>query len=458
MPDNARQALLQVSRAALFRYQIVGDVKARLLRGESLARAVRAVAGMHISPSGQQREAKPRSIYRWLKAFEKHGLAGLNDAKPKQPNAASLVLPGPLCDFLVSEKRQDRYASVPELIRRARQRGIIGKDDPIDRTSVWRACVRLGLPLGRLPGKQEADMRPFAYPHRMMMVIADGKYFRAGPQRLRRVAIFLLDDATRYGLGVVVGTSENTELFLRGIEKVICRHGLFDAVFLDGGPGFISDDTRTALALLSTLLIIGSPAYPEGHGKIERFNQTAQSQVLRGLPGAADVDPDPAALELRLEHYLNEQYNLTPHEALNLVSPRDRWEMDTKPLRFPESENALRERLVTTESRKVSAVNVISYDGIDYEVPRGHAGATIMVTRRLIGGELSVIHDGRRIPLRPVDLAHNALDRRARLSRPDDDEGTPTTAATLAFAKEFAPVVRPDGGCPDTLDPEGDLS
>jgi len=60
------------------------------------------------------------------------------------------------------------------------------------------------LPLRRVPAKQEADQRRFAYPHRMMMVLADGKHFRAGPARKRVVAPFFLDDASRFGLGVVV--------------------------------------------------------------------------------------------------------------------------------------------------------------------------------------------------------------------------------------------------------------
>jgi hypothetical protein len=39
----------------------------------------------------------------------------------------------------------------------------------------------------------------------MQMVLCDGKHFRAGAARLRRVALFFLDDATRMGLHVVVG-------------------------------------------------------------------------------------------------------------------------------------------------------------------------------------------------------------------------------------------------------------
>jgi hypothetical protein len=33
---------------------------------------------------------------------------------------------------------------------------------------------------------------------------------------------------------------------------------------------------------------------------------------------------------------------------------------------------------------------------------------------------------------------------------PDDDEGAPRTAAQIAFERDFAPVVGPDGGFPKT--------
>lgn len=453
MPEESRRSLLSVSRAALFRYQVVSEVRARRLAGEPLARAVRAVAKTtHVTLSGEHRTVGVRSIYRWLKDYQQGGLDELADAPHEGAGAGAFALPSPLLDFLVAEKGQDRYASVPELIRRARERGLVGPDDRIDRTTVFRACVRLGLPLRRVPGKHEADQRRFAYPHRMMMVLCDGKHFRAGAHRARRVALFFLDDATRYALGVVVGTAgESAALFLRGLYQVVRANGFFDVAYLDQGPGFIADDTHTALARLGSALVLGRGRYPEGHGKIERFHFTAWCQVLRGLAGAAGVDADPGALELRLGHYLTERYNLSPHEALDLETPRARWEADPRPLRFPDDDQALRARFVTTESRKVSSDNVISYQGQDYEVPRGHAKTEIQVQRRLLGGELAVVHDGRLVVLHPVDLAHNALDRRAQAPRPDDDEGTPTTAAQLAFQRDFRPVVGSDGGVDDPL-------
>ena len=68
------------------------------------------------------------------------------------------------------------------------------------------------------------------------MRAADGKHFRAGAARLRRVALFFIDDATRYGLQVRVGTAESSELFLRALYQMVMRHGLADLFFLDKGP------------------------------------------------------------------------------------------------------------------------------------------------------------------------------------------------------------------------------
>lgn len=441
---------LVLSPEALFRYQIVSAVKARELSGQGTDAAVREVAAQHhLTIAGEAKTCAVRSIYRWLAELDRDGPNGIETARPER--AISLALPAPLLDFLAKEKAEDRYASVPELIRRARELGVIGPHERADRTSVWRACGRLGLPLRRVPAKQEADKRRFAYPHRMMMMLADGKYFRAGATRAKRVAVFFLDDATRFGLGVVVGTTENTELFLRGLHRVLRRFGFMDILFLDRGPGFKADDTAAACRRLDIHLVLGTAGYPEGHGKIEKFNQTAQAQILRGLPGAADVDADCGALELRLSHFLDHRYNQQPHEALGGQTPLARFEADTRALRFPTDDAELTDRFVVSETRKVSSDNVISYEGIAYEVPRGHAGTEVTVWRHLLSGAVSVIHDGRLVVVAPVDLAHNAMSRRARPSAPapDDDERAPQTAAQIAFARDFAPVVGPDGGFPE---------
>ena len=440
------------SPEALFRYRVVCEVLARIARGTARADAVGDVAEQqHADFNGELRSVSERTLYRWLRQYSQHSFAGLLPTRRRRIER-SHVLPERFLDFLDDQKRQDRKASIPELIRRARESGILQPDAPIDRTSVYRACTRMGLYVGRRKRRRpDRDMRRFAYAHRMQMVLCDGKYFRAGISRARRLALFFLDDATRYGLDVSVGTSESADLFLPALYRKVQRYGIADIYYLDQGPGFIAEDTVEVVRKLGALLIHGEAAYPEGHGKIEKFNQTAKHDLLRGYDGRADIDPDPEALCLRLQHYLREVYNHRPHESLGGATPSQRFHADGRPLRIPPNDDDLRRRFVVHMQRTVTADHTISVGSVDYEVPRGHAAEKIIVHRRLLENSLAVVHEGRLVDLETVDLYANALARRARSKDHTDDpqHPLPKSAADLAFERDFSPVVDPDGGCPD---------
>lgn len=128
------------------------------------------------------------------------------------------------------------------------------------------------------------------------------------------------------------------------------------------------------------------------------------------------------------------------------MTPRQRWDKDTRELRFHESTQALRRCFILTDTRRVRKDNVIPIDKVDYEVPLGHRGEHITIVRNLLDNVIRVLHDGELVRVYPVDLHSNALSRRAQgVSPPDCDEAIPTTAAQLAFAKDFGPLVGPDG-------------
>ena len=453
MSDDALPPPSPPSSEALFRRFVLGQVQALVDIGWKVMRAVRTVAQrLHVDHNGRTRRVSISSIKRWRAAFLAFGIRGL-EPKSRPRTQTSVVLPEKLLDFVRSEKAQDKGASIPEIIRRAVEHEIIATANAVDRTSVWRAAKRLGLPTRTAPSKHEGDTRRWAYPHRMQCVLCDGKHFRAGATRAKRVALFFLDNATRFGLDVVVVTSESAVAFLTGLYHLGICFGLADRFYLDRGPGFISLDTWAVLHEIDSWLIFGEAAYPEGHGMIERFNQTAKSQVLRSLDGAADVDPDCQNLTLRLRHYLG-RYNDTPHEALAGQTPRARWMADPRPLRMPESQQAFRAQFVVRESRSVSKDHVIKHGSKLWEAPRGLASTQVEVIRHVLDGHLSVQHHDRLIRLHEVDLAQNATDRRGYPgdALPQPDEGVPTTAATLAFKRAYAPITGPDGGFSNTED------
>ncbi len=442
--------MLVCSPEALFRYQVVSLVQSKLVGGAELVGAVEEAAELEhpLLTGAGTRKVSARSIYRWLEAFNDQGIAGLENRARQAGGEISSVLPTRFIQFAVKEKLADPRVSIPEIIRRTRQHGILKPQDLIDRTTVYRTLKKLGVSVAHRRKQGDRDSRRFAYAHRMDMVLSDGKHFRAGAARPRRVAMFFLDDATRFPLHAVVGTSESAELFQRGAYEMILKYGLPSAVYVDRGSGFIAEDTIQVFVNLGRSLIHGEKAYPQGRGKLERFHRTATADLLRGFDGRADVDPDPTALELRLLHYLQGQYSHRPHESLRGATPYERFHTDPKPLRFPEDREALRNQFEVYLERRVSSDHVVQVDSVPYEMPRGYQGLKVILHRRLLdGGRIFFPHQGRFIELHPVDLEANARARRAKRGPVEQAEPPlPKSAADLAYERDFGPVVDPDGG------------
>jgi putative transposase len=436
----------------LFRHTLVSQVLNRVYRGQARPEAIEAVAGQrHVDFDGKACSVSARTLYRWLAAFERGGAEALT---PNPRCGGPVVLSAALLDYFKAEKLADARASIPELIRRAEVTGRIKPGQKIDRSTVWRALRRLGAPTGRLKTPKVRDCRRFAYAHRLDMVLCDGKHFRAGAGRLKRVALFLIDDATRFGLEVVVGASENTALFLRGLYQCLLSYGRMTGLFVDNGPGFIALDSIDVARKLPVHLIHGSAGYPEGHGKVERFNRTASEQLLRLLPGNPQIDPQVEALELRLRHFLRERYNHTPHESLDGATPWARFHRDPRALRFYQSREQLRRAFVLHEQRRVSRDHVVSVGGVAYEMPLGYRGRQVMLQRHLLKGDVSLLHEGRLVRLAPLDVHANAQDRRARGRDVPPTPMPPPSAAQMAFDQDLGPVVDDQDGCPGGHEPD----
>ncbi len=109
----------------------------------------------------------------------------------------------------------------------------------------------------------------------------------------------------------------------------------------------------------------------------------------------------------------------------------------------------MRDKFELEVERKASNDHVVSFEGAAYEMPRGYAASKVTLRRRLLDDTIFFLHGDHLIQLHPVDLAGNARAKRAKdiVQRGDDlDSAPPTTAADLAFQREFNSVVDADGG------------
>jgi len=441
---GSRKDDFRISIAA-YRLAVVFEVKVEEAKGIALPKAVVLVSAReHLGAKGKLRRFSARTINRWIKAFDKDQIKGLCNQRQE---VASFSLSDSLIKFLKDVKQEDPEASIPEVIRRARLSNIIGVNEVVNRVTVYRACLKLNLPLMRKSSVKYGDMRRFAYEHRMQMVLCDGKHFRVGGSRRKRVALFYIDDATRFVLHVVVGTSETSQLFLTGFYELILKYGLMSAIYFDHGSGFEAGDVKVIAAHLGVALIYGKVRYPEGHGKIERFNQTAKADVLRSLDKNPNIDPDCMALKLRLQHYLDEMYNPREHEGIQNDNPKNRFFSDSRQLKYPISDQTLRAHFIITKDKRVSKDNLISERKTFYEVPFGHARTWVKLYIRVLEDSLAVLHEGVLVDIHPVDLGLNARSKRMGRNSSKEESSKPPakTAAEMAFEKDCGPMVGPDG-------------
>jgi transposase InsO family protein len=427
--------------ATIARYLIVSQVCAAIAAGKGKTAAIKEVAErVHLDKNHRPHSAGERSLWRWLGQWEAEGLEGL--ASARYPSRES-SLPPAFLSLLKEKKEEDPKISVPEVIRIARVSGVIAEDEAIDRTTVWRHCKREGLPtLRRDPSKRERQ-RPWRFAHRMQCVIADGKHFRAGSKRAKRVAIIYFDNASRYMLGAVVGTVESAALALRGLRKVIRRWGLMTSLYVD--LGFDNDDLARATAALRIALILGTKQYPEARGCLERFNRTIAEQLLCGWPGNPTIDPELLALKRRIEHWGFELYNHTDHEGLEHDKPSDRFHGDTRALEIPYSQTIIDEAFVTSFERRVTNHNCVSFKGVLWEMPLGYRRNKVKVFRNMISGELSVLHKGNRTTLKPANQTRNANERSTAPAPDQQDPPARTTAADIAWDRDHPPLVDDKG-------------
>ncbi len=437
------------SPETLFRFRIVSVVDALVIQGHGAEAAVRLAAAGAADMGAESRSVGVRTVQRWRSAYRREGIAGL-EPRLREALSGSLVLPDGFVEFLRSARRDDLKASVPELIRLARATGVIGSETPVDRSTVWRVMRRMGLDTSR-SRRAPKDTRRFAYRERMQLVMADFKHFRAGPTRRKRLAIYLLDDATRFGLDVLVTTDgEDAETVLIALERVLRKWGRFSILYVDRGPGFKADDIAQVMAKLDIALLLGTAKYPEGRGKIERFNRSTKARILRALT-CEDVDPEPESLTLRLRHDLHQVYNHLPHDSLADDTPSERWQ-GGRELR-PIDDDTLRDAFVLGVERTVGNDHVVSVDGVAYEMPRGFARERVVLQRHLLD-DGSLHHpdtQGRLIRLCPVDVHANATSGRAS----DAVEPTPDappgikTASMIRFEQTHGSILGPDGGFTD---------
>lgn len=217
----------------------------------------------------------------------------------------------------------------------------------------------------------------------------------------------ILDDHSRYALGLEACANEQGLTVQRRLERVFHRYGMPNAIFVDNGtpwgdPGQRFTRFGVWLLKLGVDLIHSRPYHPQSRGKNERFHRTLKAELfaLRRFRDLKDVQDG-------LDRWRH-TYNLDrPHEALGQEVPASRYRPSTRsmPSQLPKVEYDQGEIVRSVPATK----GYISFKGRLWRVPEAFCGEKVAIRPISPTGSFGVFfasHQIATITLTPKSVGH----------------------------------------------------
>jgi transposase InsO family protein len=421
---------------AIFRATVLGPVMHRELARGQLAAELRALSQQRFRPpdANSTRTYAVSTLERWLYAYRESGLEGLQP-EPRGDRGYAQELTEQERELLLDIRREYSDASVPLILKTLVGEGRLdaGKvSDPTVRRLYaahgLRRCAAHPDEGSKTRLRWQAE-RPGALWHGDVCHVTGCE---VGGKKVPLRIHGLLDDASRYVIALEAHTTEKEVDMLGMLVDALRRHGKPDALYLDNGSTYRGEVLKTACARLGITLLHAKPYDPQARGKMERFWKTLREGLLRYVGGVASLHD----INARLRAFLDKRYHPAPHAGLMGKSPAKLYA--TKPAdEGAIGDKALRDALTVRNRRRVSSDNVLSVDGVAWELDQGYlAGQVVAVAHCFAAPDEPpwVEHEGKRLQLRPVDPTKNARRKRpprggpvvTRPKRPVDFDPTKT--------------------------------
>lgn len=256
--------------------------------------------------------------YKWVKRWSEGGEAALSDRSRRPKNS-----PNQASDQVESEAVSLRRQH-PRWGGRKIAKLLEGQDvsDVPSASTITRILHRHGLIAGEESEKRKAWTRfEMDSPNDLWQIDFKGNVALASGGRCHPLTI--LDDCSRYSLGIVACANESGSTVKPHFRQVFQKYGIPRAIYVDNGNPWGTSQNRTRHTRFSAWLmrqdievIHGRPYHPQGRGKIERFHRTLKLEVLqdRQLQNLEDAQ---SAFDPWRTCYNHQR----PHEALDMKVP-----------------------------------------------------------------------------------------------------------------------------------------
>jgi transposase InsO family protein len=398
---------------AIFRALLLAPVLNRDLSHGELAAGLRGISEQRVRPprADSTRTYSVPTLERWLYSYRAEGLPGLRPELRSDRGFAQEIEPD-LRGLLLDIRREHPSASVPLILGTLIDEGRL-EQGVISEPTVRRLYVQHGLQRRAATPESESKTRlrwqtvsPNALWHGDVCHLT-GCTIAGKPTPIRIHG--MLDDASRYVIALEAHTTEKEVDMLGMLVDALRRHGKPDALYLDNGATYRGEILATACTRLQVALLHAQPYDPQARGKMERFWRTLREGCLNFITSAGSL----TELNAILGAFLDKRYHNAPHAGLLGKCPAKVYAQKATPLAV--DEKALRAALTERTRRRVSNDNVISIDGVAWELDQGYlAGKVVTVVRCFVALDEPpwVDHEGKHLLLRRLDPNNNAHRRR----------------------------------------------
>jgi transposase InsO family protein len=357
----------------LFRYTLILP----LLRGEfppggkGRLRA-QIAAGRYEIPFSSRHTVSATTLGRWERAYDQRGFEGLKP-RSRTDRGQPRTISSDTLDRAEKLKREQPHRSSRSIVR------ILSLDqtNPIPEERLAPRTVRRHLSWrGATTAQLLNQQRPKPYRrferHHFGDLwqgdAMDGPWLPdpANPERQRQTFLFaFLDDHSRLVPHAQFYWNEQLPRLEDCLRRALLRYGRPLAIYVDQGKVYTSKQLDTICATLGIQRIVGTPYYPEGRGKIERFFQFVQSDFLPELP-ASSITTLPALNESLLA-WIEVVYHRKLHSETG-QAPLERQRQDPNPSIRPVDPEELRTAFLHRDRRQVAKTATFSFHNNRYRV------------------------------------------------------------------------------------------
>ena len=360
---------------ALFRYGIIAPLVTGTI-DDNLSKSAffnQAASRVYDHPNGEDYKISAYTIARWYRAYMKNGFDGLKPQSRSDKATYRKVDEDIMTQisYLIKE-----YPRLPATLvyQKLKDNGTI-RSKEISLSTVNRVVNRLKKE--DTPTKNK-DMRRYERKHINEVWCGDssvGPYLKIDGKKERTYIIALIDDASRYIVGIDIFLNDNYINLMSVIKSAVKKHGKPKIFNFDNGANYRCNQMTLLAARMGTVINYCAVRTPTSKAKIERWFKTMKEQWMSGL----HMNDYKSLDELResLMQYV-QRYNQTIHRSLNKKTPQDRFFEESSLIQRYDDEKIDKIFLIEKE-RKVSNDNVIMIDQKEYEVNYRYAGQKLLL-------------------------------------------------------------------------------